>query len=88
MGITELAAKLKMSTTRAKELYHRFFTIFPGIKNFTTRTIEVTKGRGFVTTLSGRRRYITVDQAPRLAVNSIIQGIHGEYYVNYVWFMD
>ncbi len=85
MGVKELANKLNCNLDKARSLHNRFFNLFPGIKKFTSRAIDIAKSNGFVTSLSGRRRYILspVD-APRLAVNSIIQVM--QYYLKYLIF--
>lgn len=68
---------------RAKEFIDKYFMVYQGVKKFIDRTIELARGRGYVETLLGRRRFLpeinsSVLQirkaAERVAVNTPIQG--------------
>ena len=79
----QIAAKLGISETAAKNLRANFFKSFPGIQIWIQRVIKNAARDGFVSTIAGRRRYLaniksinfhTRSQAERQAVNTIIQG--------------
>lgn len=78
-----LARELGIPTREAKEFIDRYFTRFPGVRNYTEETLEFAREKGYVTTLLGRRRYIPEILsgnrnfrmfAERSAVNMPIQG--------------
>jgi DNA polymerase-1 len=78
-----LAQTLGITRTEAKDIIDSYFEKFPGIKNYMTETINMTRKKGYIETLMGRRRYLrditsknwTVRaQAERNAINSPIQG--------------
>lgn len=78
-----LSQRLQIPRQEAGEMIDAYFTQYPGVKTFMERVVEEAKGRGYVETLCGRRRWIrdlnsrngTVRQAAeRTAINSPIQG--------------
>ena len=83
MGTKSFAAQLKISESEASDLVETFKNCYPGVKLFMSNTIEFCRRRGFVVTISGRKRFLpaihSVDksaqsQAERQAVNTVIQG--------------
>ncbi len=83
IGPFGLARRLKISQTEAKELIGTYFANYPGVRAYIDETIALARTRGYVETLSGRRRYyreINASNAARrgaeerAAVNMPIQG--------------
>ena len=83
MGTKSFAAQLKISESEASDLVETFKNCYPGVKSFMSDTVEFCKRRGFVVTISGRKRFLpaihsvdksTQSQAERQAVNTVIQG--------------
>ena len=78
-----LAQRLGISRGDAKALIDGYFAQYPGIRNYMTGTVELARQRGYVETITGRRRYLpdlrsanaTVrSSAERNAINMPIQG--------------
>ncbi len=78
-----LASRLGISNGEGKEMIDTYFERFPGIKAYMEQTIAQAKEHRFVTTLSGRKRWIPdIDSsnfarrgfAERTAINMPIQG--------------
>ncbi|MDR9447098.1 MAG: DNA polymerase I [Balneolaceae bacterium] len=78
-----LASRLGISNGEGKEMIDTYFERFPGIKAYMEETIAKAKEHRFVTTLSGRKRWIPdIDAknfarrgfAERTAINMPIQG--------------
>ncbi|KKQ60658.1 MAG: polymerase I protein, partial [Parcubacteria group bacterium GW2011_GWE2_38_18] len=78
-----LSQAADISYVRAKEFIDNYFSVYTGIKEFMTETIEEAKEKGFIETLFGRRRYLpeinsSVIQvkkgAERMAINTPLQG--------------
>jgi DNA polymerase I len=78
-----LAQRLGIPRGDAKALIDGYFAQYPGIRNYMTETVEVARQRGYVETITGRRRYLpdlrsanaTVrSSAERNAINMPIQG--------------
>ncbi len=78
-----LAQRLGVSNKEGKSIIDAYFARFPAIRQFINETIEYARDRGYVETLSGRRRYIPDIHsrnpairgfAERTAVNMPIQG--------------
>ncbi len=78
-----LSQRLNISRSEAKELIDGYFRSYPGIKVFMDEAIRQARDTGFVSTLLGRKRYLTDIQsenqvvrgnAERNAINSPIQG--------------
>ena len=83
MGTKSLAVQLKISESEAVNLVETFKNCYPGVKSFISDTIQSCKTKGYVVTMSGRKRFLpaihSVDksaqgQAERQAVNTVIQG--------------
>jgi len=83
MGPYGLASGLKISQKEAKSYIQGYFDQYKKVKEFIGKTIAKAKKDGFVTTLYGRRRYLTEinsgnrqrrEMAERVAVNTPIQG--------------
>ncbi len=78
-----LARDLKKTVKEAQAFIDAYFREFSGVKSFIDRTIADARARGFVCTLSGRRRPVPFLASPnpaqrmaaeRVAVNTVIQG--------------
>lgn len=84
-GLSEygLSRQLSIPRREAADYIRAYFARYPKIRYFLDRTIDDAKQRGFVTTLSGRRRYLpdlksrnrnTRMGAERIAMNTPMQG--------------
>lgn len=78
-----LQQRLNIPRTEASDLIKNYFEKYPGVQNYIDKTIAHAKEHGYVTTPTGRKRYIrdinsrsktVVAAAERLAMNSPIQG--------------
>lgn len=70
IGEFSLSQDLHISIKEAKQYIEDYLATYPSVKAFMTNTVEDGKRDGYVSTLSGRRRYI-----PELrASNKIVQG--------------
>jgi DNA polymerase I len=78
-----LAQRLSIPRKEASVIMDEYFAQFPGIRKYMTDTIEFARERGYVETVTGRRRYLrdirsanmTVrSAAERNAINAPIQG--------------
>ena len=83
IGPYGLATRLEISQSEAKEIIDRYFVRFPNVSQYIRDTKELARKRGYVETLSGRRRYLpninnknrTVREfEERAAINMPIQG--------------
>jgi DNA polymerase-1 len=83
MGDFRLATELGVDRSVAAEWKKRYFANYPGVRRYATEVVAEARVKGYVTTLSGRRRYIPdinsrVAQfrqaAEREAVNMPVQG--------------
>ncbi|MDR3320194.1 MAG: DNA polymerase I [Desulfovibrio sp.] len=83
IGAQKLARELKIRTPEAKEFIERYFSRLTGLKAFYDNVEAEAKERGFVATLSGRRRFLpdihsvnsqTLAFARRQSINTVIQG--------------
>jgi DNA polymerase-1 len=78
-----LSLRLGIPRTEAGQIIDSYFIQYPGVKEFMEREVEDARKRGFVSTLTGRRRFLrdinssnaTVRNATeRVAMNTPIQG--------------
>ncbi len=78
-----LAQRLSIPRSEGARLIDEYFIQYPGIKNYMDRTIELARGKGYVETLTGRRRHfrdinsanaMIRKAAERTAINTPIQG--------------
>ena len=78
-----LAQRLGIPRGEAKLLIDGYFAQYPGIRNYMTETVERARQRGYVETITGRRRYLpdlrssngsVRAAAERNAINMPIQG--------------
>ena len=78
-----LGQRLHIPRSEAAAIIEQYFIEYPKVKEFMDRTIEEAKEKGYVSTLTGRRRYLrditsrngTIRAAAeRTAINSPIQG--------------
>jgi DNA polymerase I len=83
IGPFGLSNRLEISQVEAKEIIKRYFERFPKVKQYINETISTARSRGYVSTLTGRRRYLpeitsrnqnTRGNAERQAINMPIQG--------------
>jgi DNA polymerase I len=83
IGPFSLAQKLGVSNAEGKEFIDRYFERFPGVRSYLDQQVEIARERGYVETLTGRRRYIPEIQSKnfnvrafgeRAATNAPIQG--------------
>ncbi|NLO23099.1 MAG: DNA polymerase I [Fibrobacter sp.] len=83
MTAFRLSRDLKISMSLAKEFIDGYFSLYQGVQRFIDDTIDFARTNGFVTTITGRRRYIPgIDSsdrterqmAERMAVNTPVQG--------------
>jgi DNA polymerase-1 len=83
MSADRLARQLELTRTQARKFMDDYFAVYPGVKAWTAGIAAVAREKGFVTTLSGRRRaiadinsrnYNLRSAAERVAVNTPIQG--------------
>jgi DNA polymerase-1 len=83
IGPFGLANRLEISQSEARDIIARYFERFPKVKQYINDTIDSARRRGYVTTLSGRRRYLPDinsrnqnirGNAERQAINMPIQG--------------
>lgn len=83
MGMRSLAESLNCSEQEARMISDQFHQAYKGIRDYTTRVVNFARSKGFVETITGRRRYLEninsdvehlKNQAERQAVNSTIQG--------------
>lgn len=82
-GAFGLAETLGISRSESSEIIKKYFTRFPGVKNYIEDTIQFAKENGYVETLYGRRRYIDEIKSrnaaiqkfgERAAINAPMQG--------------
>ena len=84
IGSASLGEQLGVVEEEASVFMHDFKSTYPGVKRFMDRTLTECRKNGFVTTLSGRRRYLpqitgSANQyaraaAERQAINTTVQG--------------
>ena len=83
MSAFGLSQRLRISRTEAAAIIDDYFAAYPGVKRYMDQTMEDAAARGYVETLTGRRRYLrditsrnaTVrGRAEREAINAPIQG--------------
>ena len=82
-GAFSLANSLGITNAEAKEFIDEYFRRFPGVRRYLDEQVELAKSRGYVETLTGRRRYIPELRSKnwnirafgeRAATNAPIQG--------------
>ena len=82
-GEFSLARQLRIPRAEAKEFIEEYFRRFSGVRSFLDEQVSLARDRGYVETLSGRRRYIPELEAKnwnvrqfgeRIAQNTPIQG--------------
>ncbi|MGN0729866.1 DNA polymerase I [Treponema sp.] len=83
MSAFRLASELNISRTDAKNFIDQYFSTYSGVKKFLDETKSSAREKGYVETITGRRRYIpdirsanklVLQGAERIAVNTPIQG--------------
>ncbi|XP_055534466.1 DNA polymerase theta [Wyeomyia smithii] len=83
MGVKSMAAELHVDEDTARTLMEQFHTTYPEIRRYTDKVIQITRERGYIETLTGRRRYLPAIQstdlkrraeAERQAVCTTVQG--------------
>ena len=83
MGPRSLAQQMGLELKEAKEFIDGYFSVYAGVRRYLDATLEEARGRGWVATLLGRRRYLPELRsangaersfAERAAINTPIQG--------------
>jgi DNA polymerase-1 len=83
MSAFRLSNELNISRTEAANFISAYFNTYSGVRQFIENLIKKTEQTGYVTTISGRRRYIPAinsrnktekSAAERITVNTPIQG--------------
>jgi DNA polymerase-1 len=78
-----LAEELHISTFEANDFINRYFMIYPEVKDYLDKVVNITKQTGYTETIFGRRRYMPEINssngalrqfAERTAKNAPIQG--------------
>ena len=78
-----LAERLDIPRWQASELIDQYFAQYPGVRRYLDETVEFARDKGYVETVTGRRRYLrdinsrnatTRKGAERNAINTRIQG--------------
>ncbi len=78
-----LSERLTIGRKEAKELIDGYFTSYPGVRKYMDESIKRARGKGYVTTMFGRKRYtrdihsrnqVVRGNAERNAINAPIQG--------------
>ena len=78
-----LAERLDITRKAAAELIEQYFAQYPGVQRYVDETVEFARDKGFVETVTGRRRYLrdinsrnatTRKGAERNAINTRVQG--------------
>ena len=78
-----LSQQTELNLGESKQFIDTYFERYPGIRKYMDEMIQTAREKGFVTTLSGRRRYLPEINsrnfqrrqfAERIAINSPIQG--------------
>lgn len=78
-----LAERLDINRFEAAELIKQYFAQYPGVESYIDETVEFAREKGYVETVTGRRRYLrdinsrngnTRKGAERNAINTRIQG--------------
>ncbi len=86
-GAYGLAETLNISRTESKEIIDRYFKKFSGVKTYMEDIVRFAREKGYVETLSGRRRYLPelksknrMEQAfgERAAINAPMQGTQAD----------
>ncbi|XP_058838608.1 DNA polymerase theta [Topomyia yanbarensis] len=83
MGVKAMAAELNVEEDMARTLMEQFHSTYPDIRRYADKVIQITRDRGYIETLTGRRRYLPAIQssdpkkrseAERQAVCTTVQG--------------
>lgn len=83
MGAFALSEQLGIPRGEARDFIDHYFSMHTGVSAFIERTVEEAKTNGYVTTILGRKRYVTdilsenrnvAEFAKRTAINTPIQG--------------
>lgn len=83
MSPAGLSQRLKIPLEQAKQFIEQYFTAYKGVRRWISATLQSARQLGYVTTLSGRRRYLADinsqnynarSAAERMAINAPIQG--------------
>ncbi|XP_062540713.1 DNA polymerase theta [Armigeres subalbatus] len=83
MGARSMAEELNVDEDTARTLMEQFHSTYPEIRRYADKVVQVTRERGYIETLTGRRRYLPAihstdpkkrSEAERQAVCTTIQG--------------
>jgi DNA polymerase-1 len=83
MGAARLARQLEIPFKQARQFIDEYFAAFPRVRSWMDQTLDEARRTGYVSTLSGRRRYVPNlnsdngnlrANAERVAINTPVQG--------------
>ncbi|SPP80381.1 DNA polymerase theta [Drosophila guanche] len=83
MGMRSLADALQCTESQAQLTCEQFHQAYPGIRAYSDKVLRVARVKGFVETITGRRRHLDhiksgeqnlIKKAERQAINTTIQG--------------
>ena len=83
MGATRLAREIAISLEEAKRFIDAYFATYPGVHRYTVESVQKAREHGYVTTVLGRRRYLSElfsdnqgvrAAAENMAINTPVQG--------------
>jgi DNA polymerase-1 len=69
-GPFALSRQLGISTQEAKSFIEQYFVAFSGVRDYLDAQVTKAKEKGYVETISGRRRYIPEIQSPNFNIRS------------------
>lgn len=58
MGARALSRNIEVSYKEAKEFIDKYFEVFPGVRKYLDKVLEVAKEKGYAESYFGRRRYL------------------------------
>ncbi|XP_058462812.1 DNA polymerase theta isoform X2 [Malaya genurostris] len=83
MGVKSMATELNVDEDMARTLMEQFHSTYPDIRRYADKVTQITRERGYIETLTGRRRYLPAihstdpkkrAEAERQAVCTTVQG--------------
>ncbi|XP_065089210.1 DNA polymerase theta [Ochlerotatus camptorhynchus] len=83
MGAKSMSAELNVDEDTARTLMEQFHGTYPDIRRYADKVVQITSDRGYIETLTGRRRYLPAihssdakkrSEAERQAVCTTVQG--------------
>lgn len=74
MQIKTFSEHMELPQHEAAELWHKWYTLFPGVRNFQQQAKSVMLSRGYIRTIYGRRGNLDEPRFAYKATSKIIQG--------------